>query len=60
MNAVRERVVSRRPGQRSLEQGQGLVEYGLILVLVVIVAILSLIFLGGTLSNMISNVGNSV
>jgi Flp pilus assembly pilin Flp len=36
------------------------VEYGLILVLIAIVAILSLAFLGGTLSNMISNVGNSV
>ena len=42
------------------EHGQGLVEYGLILVLIAIVAIVSLIFLGGTLSNMISNVGSSV
>jgi Flp/Fap pilin component. len=36
------------------------VEYGLILVLIAIVAILSLIILGGTLSSMISNVGHSV
>ncbi len=60
MHAVRERVVPGRPRQRPTEQGQGLVEYGLILVLIAIVAIISLIFLGGTLSNMISNVGNSV
>jgi pilus assembly protein Flp/PilA len=45
---------------RPTEQGQGLVEYGLILVLIAIVAIVSLIFLGGTLSSMISNVGSSV
>ena len=60
MHAVRDQVVTRRLRQRPTEQGQGLVEYGLILVLIAIVAILSLIFLGGTLSDMISNVGNSV
>jgi len=42
------------------EQGQGLVEYALILVLIAIVAILALIFIGGDLSRMLSNVGNSV
>ncbi len=42
------------------EAGQGLAEYALILVLIAIVAILSLIFIGGTLSTMLSNVGNSV
>lgn len=60
MRAVQERVVSRRTRQRPTELGQGLVEYGLILVLIAIVAIVSLIFLGGTLSDMISNVGASV
>jgi pilus assembly protein Flp/PilA len=60
MHAVRERVVLRRLRGRPTEQGQGLVEYGLILVLIAIVAILSLIFLGGTLSSMLSNVGHSV
>ncbi|GIW20563.1 MAG: hypothetical protein KatS3mg065_0859 [Chloroflexota bacterium] len=42
------------------EAGQGLVEYGLILVLIAIVAILSLAFIGGTLSTMLSTIGNSV
>lgn len=42
------------------EAGQGLVEYGLILVLIAIVAILSLVFIGGNLSTMLSNIGNSV
>jgi pilus assembly protein Flp/PilA len=60
MHAVRERVVLGRLRGRPTEQGQGLVEYGLILVLIAIVAILSLIFLGGTLSSMLSNVGHSV
>jgi Flp pilus assembly pilin Flp len=60
MHAVRERVVPGRLRGRLTEQGQGLVEYGLILVLIAIVAILSLIFLGGTLSSMLSNVGKSV
>jgi Flp pilus assembly pilin Flp len=60
MRAVTARVVSGRSRRQPAELGQGLVEYGLILVLIAIVAIVSLIFLGGTLSNMISNVGSSV
>ncbi len=60
MHAVRERVIRGWLRWRPTEQGQGLVEYGLILVLIAIVAILSLIFLGGTLSSMLSNVGKSV
>ncbi|HVA86902.1 MAG TPA: Flp family type IVb pilin [Candidatus Saccharimonadales bacterium] len=42
------------------EQGQGLAEYALILVLIAIVAILALVFLGNNLSTILSNVGNSV
>ena len=42
------------------DAGQGLVEYGLILSLVAIVAILSLAFVGGNLHSMLSNVGHSV
>jgi len=60
MRVVRQLVVSGRRPRRPTELGQGLVEYGLILVLIAIVAILSLMFLGGTLSSMLSNVGNSV
>ena len=58
MRAVRYVVSGRR--SRLTEQGQGLVEYGLILVLIALVAILSLMFVGGTLSTMLSNIGNSV
>ena len=39
------------------EDGQGLAEYALILALIAIVA---LIFLGGEISKIISNVGNSM
>ena len=42
------------------EEGQGLAEYALILVLIAIVAIVALIFLGGQVSQMLSTVGNSV
>jgi Flp pilus assembly pilin Flp len=45
---------------RRQEAGQGLVEYGLILVLIAIVAILSLIFIGGDVSTMLSQIGTSV
>jgi Flp pilus assembly pilin Flp len=45
---------------RRQEAGQGLVEYGLILVLIAIVAILSLIFIGGDVSTMLSQIGSSV
>ncbi len=40
--------------------GQGLAEYALILALIAIVAILSLLFLGGNISDILSNVGNSI
>lgn len=42
------------------EQGQGLVEYALILVLIAIVAIVALVFLGNTVSGQLSRVGASV
>ena len=42
------------------EEGQGLAEYALILALIAIVAIVALIFLGGQVSKILSNVGNSV
>ncbi len=45
---------------RSEERGQGLAEYALILALIAIVAIIALIFLGGQVSQILSNVGNSV
>jgi pilus assembly protein Flp/PilA len=42
------------------EVGQGLAEYALILALIAIVAIIALIYLGGQVSQILSNVGNSV
>jgi pilus assembly protein Flp/PilA len=42
------------------EDGQGLAEYALILALIAIIAIVALIFLGGQVSSILSNVGHSV
>ena len=42
------------------EDGQGLAEYALILALIAIIAIVALIFLGGQVSAILSNVGSSV
>jgi pilus assembly protein Flp/PilA len=42
------------------EEGQGLAEYALILALIAIVAIVALIFLGGQVSKILSNVGSSI
>ena len=45
---------------RSDEEGQGLAEYALILALIAIIAIVALIFLGGQISTILSDVGHSV
>jgi Flp pilus assembly pilin Flp len=45
---------------RSDDQGQGLAEYALILGLIAMVAIIALIFLGSSVSTLLSNVGKSV
>jgi pilus assembly protein Flp/PilA len=45
---------------RREDEGQGLAEYALILALIAIIAIVALIFLGGQVSTILSNVGNSV
>ena len=42
------------------DEGQGLAEYALILALIAIVAIVALIFLGGQVSKILSQVGGSV
>lgn len=60
MHELREWVTARWPSTRPFEAGQGLAEYALILVLIAIVAIVSLIFIGGNLSSMLSTVGTSV
>ena len=42
------------------EEGQGLAEYALILALIAIVAIIALIFLGGQISTILSQIGKSI
>jgi len=42
------------------EEGQGLAEYALILVLVAIVCVAALIFLGGSINNVLNNVGSNL
>lgn len=49
-----------RPYYILQEDGQGLVEYGLILVLIVVVVIVALVLLGPTVGNMFSNVVEGV
>jgi pilus assembly protein Flp/PilA len=42
------------------EEGQGLAEYALLLALIAVVAIAALLFLGGHVSTVLSDVGNSI
>lgn len=42
------------------EEGQGLAEYALILALIAVVAILALVFLGGKISGILSNIGVNI
>lgn len=42
------------------EEGQGLAEYGIILSLIAVVAVLALMFIGGVVSTMLSVVGHSL
>jgi Flp pilus assembly pilin Flp len=46
-----------RPGG---SEGQGLVEYGLILLFVALAVIVAMIFFGDRLSNIYSKIGNSI
>ena len=47
-------------GPWSDDDGQGLAEYALILALIAIIAIIALLFLGGSVSKILSSLGNSV
>ena len=47
-------------GRARSDRGQGLAEYALILALIAIVAIVALIFLGGQVSKILSNVTGPV
>lgn len=58
MTEVIRRLAEHRPARG--EEGQGLAEYALILALIAIVAILSLIFLGDTINELMSYIGSTV
>jgi Flp pilus assembly pilin Flp len=45
---------------RAAERGQGLVEYGLILIIVAVVCVLSLLFFGDQLSSLLSLIASAV
>ena len=42
------------------EEGQGLAEYALILALIAIVAVLAVVFIGDTLSSLLSIIGQGI
>ena len=58
LNELIRQLVARRAEDR--EDGQGLAEYALILALIAIVAILSLIFLGDSLVQLMSTINSAV
>jgi pilus assembly protein Flp/PilA len=58
MDGIRMRVRGELRGLIRDQRGQGLAEYALILALIAIVAIVALIFLGGQISSIISDVGH--
>ncbi|TVR18419.1 MAG: Flp family type IVb pilin [Anaerolineaceae bacterium] len=43
-----------------MEEGQGLVEYALILVLIAVVVIIALTFLGDTIDSIFNTIGNTL
>ena len=45
---------------RDEEEGQGLAEYALILGLIAVVAIVSLVFLGSTIADLMSTIGATI
>ncbi|MFV2062398.1 MAG: Flp family type IVb pilin [Chloroflexota bacterium] len=58
MRAIMQAVAARL--SRHEEEGQGLAEYALILGLIAIVAIVSLIFLGDVLNELMSTIGATI
>jgi Flp pilus assembly pilin Flp len=50
----------RGPSPNLPEAGQGLVEYGLILVVMAVVCVISLLFFGDQLSSLLSLIGSAV
>ena len=55
-----QQLLALRPFDRDGQDGQGLAEYALILGLIAIVAIVALIFIGGSISGALSTVGSTL
>jgi len=53
-------LIARIPSLRRGDEGQGLAEYALILALIAIVVIGAVIFLGGQINGIMSDVGTSI
>ena len=49
-----------RPTRKRRPAGQGLAEYALILGLIAVAAIIALTFMGGTINDMLSTLGNAL
>jgi Flp pilus assembly pilin Flp len=49
-----------RRSRRSTQAGQGLIEYGLILVIMAVVCVISLLFFGDQLSSLLSLIASAV
>ena len=60
MRGLVERFITMLNFMKMKEEGQGLAEYALILVLVAIVCVAALIFLGGSINNVLSNVAENI
>jgi len=54
------RLIAGLVGDGDRQEGQGLAEYSLLLVLVAMVAIASLLFMGGNISVALNNIGDTV
>ena len=59
LSCGRRRAVTWSAGSRGGQEGQGMVEYGLILVLIAVVVVLVLSTVGSRLNNDFSNVSNA-
>ena len=60
MTSLQRLIGALRRARPSADRGQGLAEYALILALIAIVAIVALIFLGGQISIILGDVGDSI
>ena len=60
MREIVERIFALVNFMKTKEEGQGLAEYALILVLVAIVCVVALLFLGTSINTVLCNVGSTI